>query len=309
MPKPSPLSNLQRPITHSPSQDLLGIGEGSGVGPRRLHLLVGLLFLTACAAPLTPAPRSPATRPAPTSSIPTAQIRILPATASPQPSGPWVKLADGIEAARIMARDRDEVLLTRIDPARVELSVRYDAVTPRSVRDWQAHTGNDVVINAGFFTEQHTATGLVIADGKTHGSSYAGYGGMFALRGGKPSLQWLAITPYKSDPGISSAVQAFPMLLQAGQRTPNLPQDARASFRSFVAIDKQGRVLLGVCESPTWTLAELAQWLAATPELGVVSALNLDGGRSSGLWLKSAAIGNGMESFDVVPSVITARLK
>ncbi len=200
-------------------------------------------------------------------------------------------------------------MIARIEPARANIKVQYAPEAPKTVRDWQASSGADVVINAGYFTDKHVATGLIIVDGKPSGASYAGFGGMFSVVDSRPNLQWLLKKPYVADRKISSAVQSFPMLLMGGAVVPNIPTDARPSFRTFVGIDKQGRVLLGVCQTPTWTMIELADWLAVQPALGLDTALNLDGGRSTGLWLRDVNEARLTDSFDVVPAVITVALK
>ena len=153
------------------------------------------------------------------------------------------------------------------------------------------------------------ATGLIIANGKPSGTSYAGFGGMFSIADGKPALQWLAKKPYVADRRTTSAVQSFPMLIHNGGVVPNIPADARPSFRTFVGMDKLGRVILGVCQTPTWTMTELADWLAAQPTLNLDSALNLDGGRSTGLWIRGIDEPRLTNSFDVVPAVITVKGK
>jgi hypothetical protein len=56
-------------------------------------------------------------------------------------------------------------------------------------------------------------------------------------------------------------------------------------------------------------LTDLADFLAGAESLDVVSALNLDGGASSGLWMAGALDGVSMNSFDPVPAVIAVTPK
>jgi hypothetical protein len=63
-------------------------------------------------------------------------------------------------------------------------------------------------------------------------------------------------------------------------------------------------VLLGVGQMAAWTLTDLATYLASEPELAVQAALNLDGGASSGLWVRGALDGMLTNSLEAVPSVI-----
>ena len=250
----------------------------------------------------------------PDPNAPPAPATLRPA-ASAVPAQPnWQRVNPAIELITLTARPKDaqsdqSVMIARIDPARAEFKVQYAPDGAQTVREWQTATQADLTINAGYFTEQHLATGLIIANGRASGTSYAGFGGMFSIADGRPALQWLAKKPYAADRRISSAVQSFPMLINNGGLVPGIPADARPSFRTFVGLDKQGRVILGVCQSPTWTMIELAEWLAAQPALNLDTALNLDGGRSTGLWIRGIDESRLTNSFDVVPAVIAVKAK
>ncbi len=221
--------------------------------------------------------------------------------------GVWRDVKPGLEAMLLRARvgKRDElVVLVRADPAQHTIRVLYDPVQPRLVREWFDTTQADVVINAGFFLENRTAAGLLIANGQVFGNSYKGFGGMFAMRGATPSIQWLRTQPYQADASMTQAVQAAPMLVQNGRVVQGIRDNGERNRRSFVAIDRRGWVLLGVSQTAAWSLTDLATFLARTTQLEIDDALNLDGGASSGMWVRSTIDPALTNSFDVVPSVI-----
>lgn len=221
--------------------------------------------------------------------------------------GQWRDIKPGIEFMRLQGKvgEADELLLVmRIDLQQASLRVLYEPQLPRTVHEWQVYTGADLVINGSFFDEANRATGLLIADEQTFGRSYRGFGGMFTLRGDEPSLQWLRTQPYRPDPAITQAVQSFPMLVADAQRVAGISDDGERNRRSFIALDREGRVLLGVTQMAQWMLNDLADFLAASPELRVVHALNLDGGASTGLWMSGPFEGASMNSLEPVPSVI-----
>lgn len=197
------------------------------------------------------------------------------------------------------------LLMVRVDPSQVNIRVHYEPSQPKTTREWQAHTQAGLVINGGFFDDNNKVTGLIVADGKASGRSYRGFGGMFSMgQDGAPLLQWLRDEPYQANNDIAQAVQGFPMLVVNGERIEPMDDNGERNRRSFVALDAQGRVLFGVTQMAQWTLTDLADYLANTESLGVVSALNLDGGASSGLWMAGALDGVSMNSFDAVPAVI-----
>jgi uncharacterized protein YigE (DUF2233 family) len=280
-----------------------------------------VLVLSACSAP----PAQSAIEATPV--MP--QVTIFPAqSATPSPAQPiepaatpfgaqydgeWKPVIAGVEymLAEFTVNERRElVLMTRVDPSQVNMRVHYDPAQPKTAREWQEQTQAGFVINGGFFNDKNQVTGLVIADGESAGRTYRGFGGMFSVgQDGAPAVQWLRDEPYRANGNIAQAVQGFPMLVVNGERIPTMDDNGERNRRSFVALDGQGRVLLGVTQMAQWALTDLADFLAGDESLGVVSALNLDGGASSGLWLAGALDGVSMNSFDPVPAVISVTPK
>ncbi|MCL5994671.1 MAG: phosphodiester glycosidase family protein [Chloroflexi bacterium] len=233
-------------------------------------------------------------------------------TPLPTPMNTWQPIRPGVEFLQRQERvnDMDDwVTLVRIDLATASLRVHYDPEEVRTVREWFDATQADVVINAGFFTEDKKATGLVIADGQSFGRTYKGFGGMFSLRDNEQAraveLQWLARKPYVADPSIAQAIQSFPMLLLDGEIVDGIPDDGSRNRRSFIGINRAGHVILGVCQSPVWTMTDLAQFLATSELLDLSNAVNLDGGASSGLWMRGVSEAVLVNSLEAVPTVIT----
>lgn len=282
--------------------------RGAAVGA-----VVILFALVACSDAPPPSPRpSPSVFPTPVIHTPRPVVvtNTPPATApvtAVSYDGVWRPIKPGLEYMVLQGRVNgfDEwLVVSRVDPARLTVRVLYEPQAARTAREWQRATGAEVVINGGFFDESNRATGLLISDGRVFGRSYRGFGGMFSLRAGVPLLQWLRTHPYQPDPAIDQAIQSFPMLVVDAQRVEGIADNGQRNRRSFVALDGEGRVVLGVTQMAQWTLTDLADFLSAAPALNVVHALNLDGGGSSGLWLGGDAGDSSMDSFEPVPSVI-----
>ncbi|MCW1922588.1 phosphodiester glycosidase family protein [Luteolibacter arcticus] len=147
--------------------------------------------------------------------------------------------------------------------------------------------GGIAAVNAGFFTPEGKPLGLVVTGGKRVGSinraSSLG-AGMF-VGGNSPALQ-----RREQGNGASEVLQSGPFLVENGRLISGLSQDS-STARTIVGWDGgQGWFIArtGAC-----SLAGLGQALAAA-ELGGVKArtvLNLDGGRSSDLWVSSSVPG------------------
>ena len=144
-------------------------------------------------------------------------------------------------------------------------------------------------VNGGFFNPQFDPLGLVISKGKRAGTWQRSslLGGLVMVKKGRLMLLWR--DEFQDGPGISELLQAGPRLVNHGAGVAGL-ETGRNRPRTFIATDNEGRWLVGIAQSTS--LAHLSQILA-TPDLlpgfEVDRALNFDGGRSTGLWLRTVS--------------------
>ena len=287
--------------------------------PALIHCVwIALLAISGCALPGiadAPSGHRPIASPLPITfaAPPSPAATDTPAPQAPAslPNAGWQTLRPGIQFRRVSVDVGDWVdwlVLLRVDPARADFQVRYQPDTPRQVRNWQllagAEAGAAAMVNAGFFNQDNRITGLLISNGQVYGQTYRGFGGMFFVRDGQPFLHWLAEHPYQPDSRVTQAVQSFPMLVRAGQVIDGIPASGQRSRRTFVGVDRDGWVVFGVTTMPVWRLTALAEYLAHRSDLALDSALNLDGGASSGIWVSGIPDGLLVNSIDRVPAVI-----
>jgi uncharacterized protein YigE (DUF2233 family) len=279
--------------------------------PRHLwHIALALLLttLTLACAGVPPLPTLVPTRTPGPSATPTAAPTPTPfPTRTPLPPDTgWEPAHPGIEVRSLnvpAGEATERVTIARLDPAQVTLRVFYAPGAPAPVSAWARQTGALLVVNGGYFTAEQRVTGLTIAEGEVHGAPYGDYAGMLAVGyDGAVSVRWLRTRPYDPAEGLQAAVQSFPVLVKPGgvMGFPADGDDGRASRRTVVAQDVEGRVLLMVAPRGYLSLHELAVWLARS-DLGVDVALNLDGGTSSGFWMRD---GPQVESMIPVPVVV-----
>lgn len=227
-------------------------------------------------------------------------------TPVPRDTG-WQAIAPGVEyrELKIDLGDRsDRLRIARIDPAQTQLRVLYDPDRPRRVSEWLSTSTALAAVNGNYFDPQNQALGLVIQDGQRRGGVvYQGFGGMFAVSDDGARVRWNVDDPYSGEP-LLHALQNFPMLvLPGGTANPNIDDNGRRSLRTAVGQDQSGRLVFVVSPGLTFTLTEFGQWLAAS-DLDLDVALNLDGGSSSGLVLRSDGRNLGVDSWVPVPNVI-----
>lgn len=153
-------------------------------------------------------------------------------------------------------------------------------------------------INAGFFTPEGAPLGLLSSGGSLAGNWNGGSSLGNALwyrdangRSGIVRREALGQTSARKMPDL---LQAGPLLVESGKGVAGL-EAAKVSARTFLLWDGGNRWLMA--RSAPCTLAELAKILSDGKPAGwsVKYALNLDGGRSSELWISAAV--NGGPSF------------
>ena len=241
--------------------------------------------------------------------LPTVRVE-PPPTPEPDDTG-WQSLGNGIELRRLQVELNgisNRLWLARVDSTRVRFRVLYDRANPRQVSEWFTRARPLLAVNAGYFTEDYHATGMIISDGTRSGQSYTGFGGMFAVRADKVEVRWLVAKPYSPSEPLRQAVQAFPMLVHSGGQVGLSEDDGQIARRSVVGQDRKGRIVFVVSPDAFFTLKNLAAFLAAS-DLELDTALNLDGGPSSGLMLASPAGLTGVDSWIEVPAVIVAEAR
>ncbi len=279
-------------------------------------LCLTLLLASGCAL----SPPSPTSTPVPTPT-PTAYPTPWPTPTPEPPDTGWQPLQSGVELRQVRVETGDvaeRLTLVRLDPTAVHFRVHYDPVAPCPVSAWADRLQPLLVINGGYFTPENETVGLLISDGRVWGIPYGGFAGMFAVsphpgpppqgEGGEMvSVRWLHDQPYDPDEPLKEALQSFPVLVKPGgvMGFPADADDGRPARRTVVAQDRQGRILLIVAPRGYLSLHELACFLAES-DLDLDVALNLDGGFSTGLWLKTDEKSVEIDSRIPVPSVISA---
>lgn len=233
-------------------------------------------------------------------------------TVAPRTADGWQIIRSGL-AIREMPADpiskTGRVHVVKIDPTQVDFHVRYQPETPLRVHDWYSTTQALVVINSSFFDGAHRAVGQLTTDGKSDGQSHQRMEGAFYLTGVGAAV-W-PLRGWVKPPGLQilESVESFPMLLlPGGLLNPEIPNDARTARRTVVAVDRSGNLLLVVTASSSFTLHGLAVWLANS-DLDIDTALNFDGGSSSGIAVWTPTGVWGFDSVGRVPAVITVDVK
>ena len=289
----------------------------------RRILLLGLLALTGCSAPLEKPPAAPLA--APTAAL----LPIPPLSAKPAPelidSKPTTAQAEPIiaEAEPIaplaavdQLPDQAAVIMTPAAPQLV-MPLAYHSVLSQGItisavyfddRKFQLTVADQAdgcgsqwldaksaalscdgyaAINGGFFTpEGKTSWTSSIASGIKRGSlnnSSLGAGIFVSSKNKSAIVRREHYASSSVTNSVENLLQAGPMLVEHGKATIGL-SDHNERPRSFIAWDGKHHWVIGHIDSST--LAAAAKALSETSLNGFKAStvLNLDGGRSSDLW-------------------------
>ena len=198
-----------------------------------------------------------------------------------------------------------QLIIVRVDPSAFAIRAHYRAGEPLHREEWQAALACPMVlVNANFFDLQNQIEGLLVTDGLTHGTAFEGIGGIFQIDStSRVSVRSTIAEPYDNEP-LWQAVQGYPMLILNGRATyPNNDGDI-ITRRTAVAIDRDGHVLLIGTPGLGIRLATLADYLTRI-DIEIVSAVNLDGGSSSLMYVNTATEPKvAIDSLYPVPSVL-----
>lgn len=267
---------------------------------RRLALA---LTLASCTQRAT---RAPAPRPAPI---------VAP---TPAPATLWTTAAPGLSWAMVdpgfdEAPTRLHWAVIRVDLARWSLDVR------RSPDDRVAGLDGDVsvaaAVNGGFFEPDLSPSGLLVCRGVTHGRrAPRGGSGVLTVRAGLAAVE--AADAQAEDFAGELAVQCGPRLVEEGGVVGVHRDDGRRFARTAACVRDGGRTVdLVTTWDPgaplrgpglLWFARRLAGPSPTGDARGCERALNLDGGPSTGFYVRGAA---GHPATGPTPWLLTVRAR
>jgi Phosphodiester glycosidase len=150
-----------------------------------------------------------------------------------------------------------------------------------------------LAINAGFFTPEGKPLGLVVSDGQSSGAwnSASSLGSGIFAENASGALTIFRRSNQSHASGARELIQAGPLLLENGKAISGLDA-SKPALRSILLTDGGSRWWIGITSS--CSLANLSAALAAESPAPWRSrnALNLDGGRSTDLFISPTISGH-----------------
>lgn len=218
----------------------------------------------------------------------------------------WHPIAPGIEYHKLEGNSLipwSAIHVLRIDLRQTTLALRTAkniGLQKASAREYVENTEAVAAINGGFFDNLYQPLGLRI--NQRHQLTpfkNISWWSVFYIHHHKAYIKSASTFHFRKD--IDVAIQSGPRLLVNRRVPPNLkPGHAE---RSAVGITQDGRLILVVTERNLLTTTELAH-IMRSPPLNCHQAINLDGGSSSQLYIKTADFSLNVPGFSPVSDAI-----
>lgn len=214
----------------------------------------------------------------------------------------WNALAPGVEYQRFN-KEAIDVHVTRVDLTNPEVVVVATRESERglTVSDYAKRTKALVAINADYFDKQMKPVGLALGPcGVWEGTRDTEREGVVAIGEGRGAIYPPKEVLAEPEEWMNAAVSGWPMLVKnctalTSTELPGSDGFTRSPHpRTAVGVSEDGTTLYMVVADgrregvPGLTLAKLARFMK--DELGACSAINLDGGGSSAMWVSDAIV-------------------
>jgi exopolysaccharide biosynthesis protein len=230
------------------------------------------------------------------------------AAASVATAAPWSTVAPGVEYLHLL-RDGTDLHAVRVDLQRRDLGVVATAASERglTVSDFARGRRALVAINGDYFDTALNPVGLAMGDGVVWSHADERVRRQEVVGVGPRRVRIFPRAEPLREPKrwMTGAVSGWPMVVQDCAPATPLPGSAHFTLaphpRTAVGLSKDRRRLLLVVADgrregvPGPSLPELAALLV---ELGACTALNLDGGGSSALWLLDRIVNRPSDGFE-----------
>ncbi len=223
----------------------------------------------------------------------------------------WQTISNGVSMRAVVYpynNTQYQLQVVRVDPKQAEFSLHYEK-QGKTVQQWIENKENTIMINAGFFKEENAPVGLLFIEGKRLDNHRVALenSGLLQKNGHSVEILNLATTPLPAEKTLQHAVQTYPVLIDHGKVVvqQRLVKQAR---RTAIGVDKDKNVYLITANYPHLGLYDFAKVLQDST-LSLTKVLNLDGGGSTGIAIKTTNFQKTTNSETPVPTVLQIKLK
>lgn len=213
-------------------------------------------------------------------------------------AGSWKEVEPGFEVSDIPvvagSQEIDRLYLNRFDPARFRFVARNQPNGARNIDQWEealhpeGQGGTVLIVNGSYFGLKGEADTPLVSNGERLGPrDYDAKAGVWVANASGTHVVDLANRDWRTVlAGAENAMVSYPLLVgEDGANAVRIKSNWLAN-RTFIAEDREGRVIVGSTKEAFFSLDRLAAFLLKA-DLNIKTALNLDGGPIAGLSVRS----------------------
>ncbi|CDX40761.1 conserved exported hypothetical protein [Mesorhizobium sp. SOD10] len=213
-------------------------------------------------------------------------------------AGAWKQVELGFEAREVPVvaggQEVDRLYLNRFDPARFRFIARNEPGGTKDIDQWEAalHPGGQggtvLIVNGSYFGLKGEADTPLVSMGERLGPrDYDAKAGAWVANASGTHVVGLAGRDWRAVlDGAENAMVSYPLLIGEDGGNAVRAKSNWLANRTFIAEDRQGRIIVGSTKDAFFSLDRLATFLLKT-DLDIKTALNLDGGPIAGLSVRS----------------------
>jgi len=214
--------------------------------------------------------------------------------------GAWTEKEPGFDTRDIPVvaggQEIDRLYLNRFDPARFRFVARNQPTGARNIDQWEEAlhpegTGGTVlIVNGSYFGLKGEADTPLVSNGERLGpSDYDAKAGVWVANASGTHVVDLSGRNWREVlQGAENAMVSYPLLVSEARGNAVRTKSNWLANRTFIAEDRQGRIIVGSTKEAFFSLDRLATFLLGAG-LDIKTALNLDGGPIAGLSVRSGS--------------------
>lgn len=212
----------------------------------------------------------------------------------------WKEVEAGFEVSEIPvvagSQELDRLYLNRFDPARFRFIARNEPGGTKDIDQWEAALhpegpgGTVLIVNGSYFGLKGEADTPLVSMGERLGPrDYDAKAGVWVANASGTHVVDLAGRDWRAVlDGAENAMVSYPLLIGDDGGNKVRAKSNWLANRTFIAEDRQGRIIVGSTKEAFFSLDRLATFLLKAG-LDIKTALNLDGGPIAGLSVRSGS--------------------
>jgi hypothetical protein len=212
----------------------------------------------------------------------------------------WKEVETGFEVREIPVMaggdEVDRLYLNRFDPARFRFVARNEPGGTKDIDQWEAALhpdgpgGTVLIVNGSYFGLKGEADTPLVSNGERLGPrDYDARAGLWVANASGTHVVDLAGRDWRALlEGADNAMVSYPLLIGEDGGNKVRAKSNWLANRTFIAEDRQGRIIVGSTRDAFFSLDRLATFLLGAG-LDIKTALNLDGGPIAGLSVRSGS--------------------